>query len=53
MKLLVVKRKEKEENFEQTAKSLKLKGKKYKKQKAKTLHSEVKFDRQGVPILWY
>jgi hypothetical protein len=52
-KIQVITRKEKEENFESTAKSLKLKGKKYEKQKRKTLKPGVKFDRQGNPILWY
>lgn len=52
-KIQVITRKEKEENFESTAKSLKLKGKKYEKQKRKTFKPETKRDRQGNLIMWY
>ena len=54
MKLLVITKREREENFNSTAKSIKLKGKKLKKQRDLPLHEgEVKRDRQGRPILWY
>jgi hypothetical protein len=54
MRVLVVKQKEKKENFEKTAKDLKLKDKKYNKQKAKVFKETIiKKDRQGNPILWY